>query len=105
MNMKKLRAVAVKEVRQVLRDPLSLVMLLGLPAFMLVLYGFALNFDVRHVQLAVQDEDRSAASRELIATFVNSTYFDIVATPEPGADLHALTERLVARAVLVIPPG
>ena len=103
--MKKLRAVAVKEVRQILRDPLSLVMLLGLPAFMLVLYGFALNFDVRHVQLAVQDEDRSAASRELIATFVNSTYFDIVATPEPGADLPALTERRVAKAVLVIPHG
>jgi ABC-2 type transport system permease protein len=103
--VKKLRAVAVKEVRQVLRDPLSLVMLLGLPAFMLVLYGFALNFDVRHVKLAVQDEDRSAASRELIATFVNSTYFDVVATPEPGADLAALTERGVARAVLVIPLG
>jgi drug efflux transport system permease protein len=103
--VKKLRAVAIKEVRQVLRDPLSLVMLLGLPAFMLVLYGFALNFDVRHVQLAVQDEDRSAASRELIATFVNSTYFDIVATPEPGADLADLTARRVARAVLVIPHG
>ena len=40
-------------------------MLLGLPAFMLVLYGYALNFDVRHVRLAVQDRDRSAASREL----------------------------------------
>jgi len=103
--MKKLRAVAVKEVRQILRDPLSLVMLLGLPAFMLVLYGFALNFDVRHVRLAVQDEDRSASSRDLIATFVNSTYFDVVATPEPGADLEALTARGVARAVLVIPHG
>ncbi len=103
--MKKLRAVAVKEVRQILRDPLSLVMLLGLPAFMLVLYGFALNFDVRHVRLAVQDEDRSADSRELIATFVNSTYFDVVATPEPGADLEALTARRVAKAVLVIPHG
>src|SRR5262245_40050137 len=103
--MKKLRAVAVKEVRQVLRDPLSLVMLLGLPAFMLVLYGFALNFDVRHVRLAVQDEDRSSASRELISTFVNSTYFDIVATPDPGDDLEALTERRVALAVLVIPHG
>jgi ABC-2 type transport system permease protein len=103
--VRKLRAVAVKEVRQVLRDPLSLVMLLGLPAFMLVLYGFALNFDVRHVRLAVQDEDRSQKSRDLVATFVNSTYFDIVATPDPGADLEALTERQVARAVLVIPHG
>ena len=48
---------------------------------MLVLYGFALNFDVRHVRLAVQDRDRSARSRELVAAFTNSTYFDLVATP------------------------
>lgn len=101
----KLRAVAVKEIRQILRDPLSLVMLLGLPAFMLVLYGFALNFDVRHVRLALQDEDHSARSRELAATFVNSTFFDVVATPAPGADLERLTEKRVVLAVLVIPHG
>jgi ABC-2 type transport system permease protein len=101
--MRKLRAVAVKELRQIRRDPLSLLMLLGLPAFMLVLYGFALNFDVRHVSLAVQDRDHSAQSRELIGAFVHSTYFDLVATPEPAADLERLTARRVARAVLVIP--
>lgn len=103
--MKKLRAVAVKEVRQIRRDPLSLLMLLGLPAFMLVLYGFALNFDVRHVALAVQDRDLSAASRELVASFVQSTYFDLVATPPPGSNLEELTARRVVRAVLVIPEG
>ena len=47
--MRKTWAVARKELRQIARDPLSLIMLVGLPAFMLVLYGFALNFDVRHV--------------------------------------------------------
>jgi ABC-2 type transport system permease protein len=103
--VRKLAAVALKEVRQVSRDPFSLIMLLGLPAFMLVLYGFALNFDVRHVRLAVQDRDRSAASRELVAAFVNSTYFDLVASPEPGEDLERLTERRVAKAVLVVPEG
>jgi drug efflux transport system permease protein len=101
----RLRAVMVKELRQVRRDPFSLGMLIALPAFMLVLYGFALNFDVRHVRLAVQDRDRSARSRELVAAFTNSTYFDQVATPAPGADLVAITERRVARAVLVIPEG
>jgi ABC-2 type transport system permease protein len=80
-------------------------MLIALPAFMLVLYGFALNFDVRHVRLAVQDRDRSARSRELIASFTHSTYFDLVATPGPGTDLDALVERRAARAVLVIPEG
>ena len=103
--MRRLRAVVVKELRQVRRDPFSLLMLIALPAFMLVLYGFALNFDVRHVRLAVQDRDRSAASRDLVASFTHSTYFDLVATPGPGTDLDALLERRAARAVLVIPEG
>ena len=101
--MRKLIAVGLKELRQIRRDPLSLIMLLGLPAFMLVIYGFALNFDVRHVSLAVQDRDNSAASRELVADFVRSTYFDLVAAPRPGDDLERLTERRVVLAVLVIP--
>ena len=103
--MRRLWAVARKELRQVSRDPLSLLMLIAFPALMLVLYGFALNFDVRHVALAVQDRDHSPASRELITSFVSSTYFDLVATPPPEADLQALTERRVARAILVIPEG
>jgi ABC-2 type transport system permease protein len=103
--VKKIRAVAIKELRQIVRDPLSLLLLLGLPAFMLVLYGFALNFDVRHVALAVQDRDKTAASRELVASFVNSTYFDQVAAPEPGTDLEPLLEQRLARGVLVIPEG
>ena len=82
--MRRTWAVARKELRQVARDPLSLIMLVGLPAFMLVLFGYALNFDVRHIALAVQDRDHSVQSRDLIAAFVNSTYFDLVTTPAPG---------------------
>jgi ABC-2 type transport system permease protein len=103
--MRRFRAVVMKELRQIRRDPFSLLILIAFPAFMLVLYGFALNFDVRHVRLAVQDRDRSPRSRELIASFTHSTYFDLVATPAPGEDLARLTERGVARAVLVIPEG
>jgi ABC-2 type transport system permease protein len=103
MNPHKVWAIAKKELRQASRDPLSLSMLLGLPTMMLLLYGYALNFDVRHVRLAVQDRDKSAASRELIGAFVNSSYFDLVADVGPGADLPLLTEQRVARAVLVIP--
>lgn len=105
ISLRKVRAVGVKEIRQIRRDPMSLLMLVGLPAFMLVIYGYALNFDVRHVALAVQDRDLSAASRDLVASFVNSTYFDVVATPAPGEDLEGLTERRVVRGVLVIPEG
>jgi ABC-2 type transport system permease protein len=101
--VRRLRAVMGKELRQIRRDPFSLLMLIVFPAAMLVLYGFALNFDVRHVQLAVQDRDRSARSRELVASFVHSTYFDLVAAPRPGQDLERLTETGAARAILVIP--
>jgi ABC-2 type transport system permease protein len=103
--VRKIRAVAAKEVRQIRRDPLSLMLLLGLPAFMLVIYGFALNFDVRHVALAVQDRDRTAASRDLVSAFVSSTYFERTASPEPGEDLERLLEQRRAKAVLVIPEG
>jgi ABC-2 type transport system permease protein len=103
--VRRLRAVVAKELRQVRRDPFSLLMLIALPAFMLVLYGFALNFDVRHVQLAVQDRDRSAQSRDLVASFTRSTYFDLVAAPAPGTDLEALLQWRVAKAVLVVPEG
>ena len=103
--MRKTWAVARKELRQIARDPLSLVMLIGLPAFMLVLYGFALNFDVRHVALAVQDLDGSRASRDLLGAFVNSTYFDVTAVADAGDDLERITRMRSAKAVLVIPRG
>lgn len=105
MNPKKAWAVAVKEVRQIARDPFSLFMLLGLPAFIFALYGFALNFDVRHVALGVQDRDQSAQSRELLSTFVNSTYFDLVRNLPAGSDLDGTTLRREVKAILVIPEG
>jgi len=103
--VRKLWAVAGKELRQIMRDPLSLLTLIGFPAFMLVLYGYALNFDVRHVPLAVQDLDQTRASRDVVAAFVNSTYFDVSATPGAAEDLTRLLERRVAKAVLVVPEG
>ncbi|PYQ11204.1 MAG: ABC transporter permease [Acidobacteria bacterium] len=101
--MRRAWAVARKEVRHVIRDPLTLVMLLGIPTFMLLLYGYALNFDVRHVLFAVQDRDRTAASRDLTASFVNSTYFDLAADLASGADLERITRLRQAKAILVIP--
>ena len=74
-----------------------------MPAFFLLVYGYALNFDIRNVRLAVQDNDRSSVSRELISAFLNSGYFDLVAEPRGPADIDALINRNEARAVLVIP--
>jgi ABC-2 type transport system permease protein len=92
-------------VRQILRDRRTLLILLFVPAFFLLLYGYALNWDIRDVRLAVDDRDRSAESRALISAFVNSGYFDLVATIERASDTSRLMDRNEARAVLVIPAG
>ena len=101
--MSGLWAVAIKELRQIRRDRRSLLILLFIPGFFLFLYGYALNFDIRHVPLAVDDQDRSESSRTVIAAFVRSTYFDHVATIDNEQDVASLLNSGKARAVLVIP--
>jgi ABC-2 type transport system permease protein len=98
-------AVGMKELRQIRCDGRSLMILLFLPAFFLLLYGYALNFDIRHVPLAVEDRDRTADSRRLVAAFERSTYFDVVAHVSRAGDAPDLVDRDRARAVLVIPGG
>src|SRR5688500_4694416 len=99
----KVRAVAVKELHQIGRDRRTLLILLFVPAFFLLVYGYALNFDLRHIKLAVQDNDRSSASRELVSSFVNSGYFDLSEEVLSPADITRVIDRDTARAVLVIP--
>src|SRR5437773_868294 len=102
--MRKMMAVARKEFRQIVRDRRTLMILLFVPAFFLLLYGYALNFDIRHVRLAVDDRDRSAASRLLISAFVNSGYFDLAASVDAPA-ASDLMDRNDVRLVVVIPSG
>jgi drug efflux transport system permease protein len=98
-------AVGRKEFRQIARDRRSLLVLLFVPMFLLLLYGYALNFDVQDIQLAVQDNDRTRASRELVSAFVNSGYFDLAAQVSSDREYQRLIDRGEARAVLVIPAG
>lgn len=103
--MRHVIAVAIKELRQISRDRRTLLILLFIPAFFLFLYGYALNFDIRHVRLAAQDRDGTAESRALVSSFVHSDYFSLVETvgSEEAVDNVLLADR--ARAVLVIPEG
>jgi ABC-2 type transport system permease protein len=103
--LRKIRAVAVKEVHQIRRDRRTLLILLFVPAFFLLVYGYALNFDLRHIRLAVQDDDRSSVSRDVISAFINSGYFDFTADVYSAADVSRVIDRDEARAVLVIPAG
>ena len=98
-------AVGRKELRQMLRDRRTLTILLFIPVLFLLLYGYALNFDIRNVRLAVHDRDRSPQSRALVSAFVNSGYFSLVAVVEHEAQIGALMDRNEVRAALVIDEG
>jgi ABC-2 type transport system permease protein len=98
-------AVGRKELRQIVRDVRTLLILLFIPGFFLLLYGYALNWDIRHVRLAVMDRDHTADSRALIASFTNSTYFDVVADVTSMREVEHLMDRERIRAALIIPEG
>jgi ABC-2 type transport system permease protein len=101
--MHKVLAVGRKEFRQIVRDRRSLMVLLFVPAFFLLLYGYALNFDVQNIQLVVHDNDRSDASQDLVDAFVQSGYFQVVGQVSSTREYEALIDRGEARAALVIP--
>ena len=103
--LQKALAVARKELRQIGRDRRTLLILLLVPAFFLLLYGYALSFDVQNVSLAVQDNDRSPTSRAIVSAFVNSGYFELVADAPTADAIVDLIDRNTARAVLVVPTG
>lgn len=96
-------ALTRKELHQIARDRRTLMILLFVPAFFLFIYGYALNFDIRNIALAVQDNDHSPASRELVSAFVRSGYFDLVDVVVDEDAVEDLLDRGAARAVLVIP--
>jgi ABC-2 type transport system permease protein len=96
--MRRIVAVATKELHQILRDRRTLAILLLFPAFILLIYGYALNFDIRDVRLAVEDRDRSTASRALVSAFVNSGYFTLVGYVDGAADVDRLVDTNQARA-------
>lgn len=93
-----------KEFRQIRRDTRSLVFMIFIPAFLLVMFGFALNFDVKHIPLAVVDQDGSRTSRELVEKFGTTEYFDIKAVLGRSGDIDGLMARERIKAALVIPP-
>ena len=92
-----------KEFRQIRRDTRSLIFMIFIPAFLLLMFGFALNFDVKHIPLAVVDQDGSRPSRELVEKFRTTEYFDVKATLDRTAEIDGLMAREKIRAALVIP--
>ncbi len=76
----RIRQMLIKEFIQVFRDPRMQTALFVVPCIQVLVIGYAVSFDVRHVRTGIYDLDSSEASRELTARFVRSSYFDVVET-------------------------
>jgi ABC-2 type transport system permease protein len=76
--MNRLLAIASKELLQVRRDRMTLAMMVVLPVMQLLLFGYAINNDVRHMPTLVLDDDRSATSRDFVRSMEVTGYYDVV---------------------------
>ncbi len=103
MSFTRFLAVAKKEIVQVLRDTRSLMIVLIMPVVLLLLFGYGVNLDLKHLPIFVYDRDGSQQSQDLLKRFQASGYFDIVGVVDSDRDLaHAIDEGR-ARMALVIP--
>jgi drug efflux transport system permease protein len=93
-----------KEFIQMRRDRFTLGMMIGIPAVQLMLFGFAIRTEVRHLPTVVLDESRTSDSRALIAVMEQTQNFDMVGTVSSRAELADRIERGEARAAVIIPP-
>jgi ABC-2 type transport system permease protein len=103
MNLERIRPVVKKESRQIVRDKRSLILLLVLPGFLLIMYGYALNFDVKHLSLAVFDQEKSQRSRDFLDGFLHTEYFDLKFYLDNMRQIDDLMGRGEVQVALVIP--
>jgi len=101
----RIKAIAKKEIKQLGRDKRMMCVLFFFPVFLLVIFGYAVNFDVQNVKLAVLDNDRTALSREFVNGISSSSYFDIVETYSEDKRTKEILDKGKAKGVLVIPKG
>lgn len=101
-SLRRTVAVARKEVFHILRDPFTLGSALGLPIFMVVVFGIAIEFNVKNIPLAVSDSDRSDSSQRLLETFGSSKYFFVNPVSSPYEAMEHLASE-EDRASLIIP--
>ena len=97
------KAIIKKEFKHLLRDKRMLFVLIFFPAFLLAMFGYAVNFDVQNVKLAVYDQDKSELSRDFISRLSTSAYFDLVKVVDSQAEVTRCLNDKIAQTVLVIP--
>jgi len=92
-----------KEFIQMRRDRATLAMMLGIPVIQLLVFGFAIRMDVRHLPMAVWDQSHTQESRELIQKLQATDNFTVTRHVESYDEAVRLIDRGTARAAIVIP--
>jgi ABC-2 type transport system permease protein len=96
-------AVLLKEFIQMRRDRLTLGMILGVPIMQLLLFGFAINLDPKHLPTAIAADDGGVFSRSLTVALSNSAYFDVVRTTRSPTEARRLLDEGIVSFVIEIP--
>ncbi|MGD9155078.1 MAG: ABC transporter permease [Bacillota bacterium] len=102
--MNRLRALLVKEFIQMSRDRLTFAMMVALPIVQLLLFGFAINTDVKHLPTVVFDQALQRESRDLLSSFTASGYFDIKYVAHSYQEVNHLVEAGKTKVGIIIPP-
>ena len=103
--MRRVLAVARKEMYHILRDPRSLTVAVAMPIMMVLLFGYAINMDLKNVRVGILDQDRSSASADFITRMTSSEFILEVARLSARDEVEPGFRRGLFRAVLVIPQG
>jgi len=96
--------IAWKELLQLRRDRLTLAMMIALPIVQLMLFGYAINTDVRHIPTVIYDQDHSAASRDLVRSMESTGFYDIVGNVAGYDQIEKSLRAGTARVALIVPP-
>lgn len=103
MSLRRTYAMTRKELLHIVRDPRSLVMALAVPLVMLLLFGYGLTLDVDRIPTLIYDSDRSPESREAIARFAGSRFFDVLGSVDGYRAIEREIDRDKALLAVVIP--
>jgi ABC-2 type transport system permease protein len=101
--LKRTFAIIKKEVRQLKRDTRLLAVIFSFPVLLLIMFGYAVNFDVKNIKIAIYDQDKSELSKDFINSLNSSEYFIIVDFINNESDINTLLDQKVAKCVIVIP--
>lgn len=99
----KIKPIFIKEIRQIIRDKLSLGIIIFIPVFMLGMFGYALNFDVKHLSIGFYDQDNSKSSRDFINSFIHSEYFENNYNALSSKDIDELIQQGKITVGIIIP--